>query len=794
MRLCRWFIVYPLAVAVVLAVIGLGGGWWLLRQSLPELAGTLSVAALSAPVTITSDRYAIPVIQAENRLDAVRALGFITARDRLFQMDLLRRKSAGRLSELFGAMTVGADTAARIYGYPHIAQAALAKLPPEHQRYLAAYTEGVNSFIGQAKALPFEFTLLNYRPEPWQASDSLLVALGMSEMLTAWAETEERMLSVMTQTLPAEVVAFLTPDTDRFTDSLYPKPSWRPAQAVPTAALEKLLLPAAPPAQADATLVREFVRGSNAWAVSGTKTADGRAILANDMHLDLSVPNIWYRAELKYGNTHSVGVVLPGTPVFVAGSNGHIAWGNTNLTGDFLDLVSLEINPANPGQYKVGDHWQDFSHKQERIIIKDAPAKDLDVQMTVWGPVTVKPLLGKPVAIHWTALEADNLGLGLLDLEPTATLPDALAVVNAIGGPQLNVLLADDQGHIAWTLMGKIPRRIGMDGSVSRSWADGKVGWDGYVNPQELPRVTDPAQGFLVSANDRRLGKDYPYIIGHQFAPGNRAYRISERLGQMQETNEWALFNLQGDTEMALYGFYQQLALGLLSPATVRQHPELQELRDYLMAWDGRADTDSLGFALLQQFRKQLVKTVLTPFLSACKSADNNFSYSWLYVDTPLQALLKQKSPALLPDPTHYKNWDDFIIGQLQDSAQRLKTQAKTSQLAGLTWGKINKTRLLHPIFGAVPIIGDWLNMPEQPLAGCGGCVRANGPGFGASERLVVSPSHLDDGILQMPGGQSAHPLSANYRDQQAFWVQGLPLPLLAGTVQHTLVLSNRPQ
>ncbi|WP_019866940.1 penicillin acylase family protein [Methylovulum miyakonense] len=793
MRLLRWLAFYPPLFALALALTGIGGGWWVLRQSLPTLAGEISISPLSAPVTITSDRHAIPVIHAENRLDAIRALGFVTARDRLFQMDLLRRKSAGRLSEIFGALTVNVDTAARIYGYTLIAKTALSKLPAGHQHYLSAYAEGVNSFIKQAQALPFEFTVLGYRPEAWQASDSLLVMLGMSEMLTAWADGEERMLSVMEKALPAEVMAFLTPDTDRYTDSLYgAHPSWRPAQDIPKAALANILAQtAASPQQPQAKMTshREFVAGSNAWAVSGKKTQDGRAILANDMHLNLSVPNIWYRAELIYGNVHNVGVVLPGTPVFVAGSNAHIAWGNTNLTGDFLDLVSLEINPNNPGQYKTNGHWQNFTHRQETIAVKNAPSTQLDVKTTRWGPVAAETLLGKPVAIHWTALDPETANTGWLDLEQTGSLASALDVVNHIGGPQLNVLLADDQGHIAWTITGKIPNRTGMDGSVSRSWADGKAGWDGYVDEHQLPREIDPAEGFLVSANDRRLGKNFPHIIGHQFVPGFRAYRITQQLKHLQETHEWSLFNLQLDTDMGVHGFYQQLALQALNPATIAKQPELQEIRDYLLAWNGRADADSLGFALLQEFRDQLADTVFAPFLAACKTADKNFSYAWLYADTPLQALLAAKIPQLLPDTAHFRSWDEFILAQLKFSAQHLKAIRPGTKLADLTWGKFNKSHFMHPIFGSIPLLGDLLNMPETELSGCGGCVRATGPSFGASERMVVSPAHLDEGILHMPGGQSAHPLSPNYRDQQAYWVQGRAMPLLAGATQQTLVL-----
>jgi len=793
MPVLRRFFFYSVIVCVSLVIIGMGAGFLILQSSLPQLDGEQVLNKLSAPVTVTSDGHGIPVITADNHSDAARALGYITARDRLFQMDMMRRKNAGRLAEIFGQIAVKSDVTTRTYGFYRIAKTVAGELPQEHRRILEAYAEGVNNYLDNTKTLTFEFTVLNYQPEPWQAEDSILVALGMFDTLTAWAEQEERMLSVMEKNLPAEMVAFLTPDTDPFTESLAgTNESLRPAALpIPVAAFEKALVKRPPDIQqsADAVQLRDFVIGSNAWVVSGSKTHDGRAILANDMHLGISVPVIWYRCEMKYGTTHVAGVTLPGTPLFIAGSNNHIAWGGTNLNGDFLDLVSLDINPENPDEYRVGNNWQRFEHVTESIMVKDAKPQQVDVKRSIWGPVGTQPLLDKPVAIHWTALDHEAVNIALIDLEQTETLEQAVNIVNHTGGPQLNFLLADNSGHIAWTIMGKIPKRYGSDGAVSRSWADGTIGWDGYVDAKSLPREINPADGVLVSANDRRQSKQYPYVIGRQFANGYRAYRITQQLKQMQEINEWSMFQLQLDTESEFYAFYQQLALNVLSPKSIDQQPELRELREYLLAWNGRADKDSLGFALLVEFRKLLMKNVFTPFLAACRNADNNFQYSWFYSDTPLQAMLKAKPPQLLPDPVNYRDWDAFILGQLTQSAQQLRAKYPDIALSGLTWGRVNTAQYKHPFSGTIPLLSRLLDMPEDELAGCGHCVRVANPGFGVSERLVVSPAHLDEGILHMPGGQSAHPLSPYYRDQFSYWVQGLPIDLLAGKPKHKLIL-----
>jgi penicillin amidase len=210
-------------------------------------------------------------------------------------------------------------------------------------------------------------------------------------------------------------------------------------------------------------------------------------------------------------------------------------------------------------------------------------------------------------------------------------------------------------------------------------------------------------------------------------------------------------------------------------------------LRDYLLAWNGKADTESLGFALLVQFRQQLAKSVFTPFLTAAKQADKDFEYSWTYIDMPLQTLLTEKPISLIPD-SHYADWNAFILRQLTESAAQLKAKYPDKPLAELTWGNVNKAKVKHPFSGTVPLLGWLLDMPENELSGCAACVRVTGAAFGASERMVVSPAHLDEGILHIPAGQSAHPLSPYYRDQQAYWVQGLPLALLTGTSQHSLV------
>ena len=784
------FVMYLLSI-ILLVVVGVGIFLIMkLRASLPVRDGERQVEGLDFPVTITSDRFGIPTITAQTRRDAALALGYVTARDRLFQMDLLRRRAAGRLSEIFGKAAIETDKRQRVIGFNRVASKIVAQLPNEQKQSLAAYTAGVNAFIQQMGTAPLEFLLLRYRPEPWKAEDSILVALNMFQMLS-FSDDEERMVSIMEKSLPPEVVAFLTPDTDSYTQVLVGgSDSHRPIQPIPVEALASIRRDPKQDGVRAAKLVQptDFDVGSNNWAVDGSKTVDGRVIVANDIHIGLSVPNLWYRASLRYGNVKTAGIVLPGVPATIIGSNGHVAWGLTNISGDFLDLVQLEINPENPDEYKTPSGWRRFEVVDEQINIKGGKHVIHPVKLTIWGPVSQTSLMGKPVAIHATAQQPDAVDVGLLEMNEAKTLEDGLDVMNHFGAPPLNAVVADVNGRIGWTYCGRIPLRKGFDGSTTKSWADGHIGWDGYIPPSELPRLIAPPEGFLATANNRTLGKNYPYTIGHNFANSYRAYRISQRLNAMERVTEQDMFQLQLDTRCDFYEFYQQLALSVLTEGVIADDLHLSDAHKHIAAWDGKAEVDSVAFGLLVRFRKVLAEDVFEPFLALCQEADGNFLYTWRNMDVPLQMLLTEKIAETLPDPEHYQDWEGFIVSKLEQSVEQLCSEYNCKSLDRLTWGKIHRPRISHPL-GFIPVLGRFLNMPENPLPGSDSCVRSSR----ASDRMVVSPGHDADGILHIPCGQSGHPLSKNYKDQHDYWVRGESLPFLSGRTTHTLRLEPNP-
>lgn len=779
-------------VGIVLLVVISAIGLWtavIMWNSLPLLDGIVALPGLTSSVSVTTDEYGVPTIEASSRTDAFRVLGYVMARDRLFQMDLLRRGSAGQLAEIIGETVLSADKRQRVLGFNRAAHTTLTRLPRDQRDVLEAFAQGVNAFLSQTSVLPFEFYLLGYRPEPWQTEDCLLVTLAMFQALSL-SDEDERMRTVMTQALPAEVAAFLTPDSDPYTEAVLHGTAPDELQlSIPVDALLAARRPFAPEPGRHSEVVRlkEAAIGSNGWVVNGAKTENGKAILANDMHWDMGIPNIWYRVRLRYAGVEMVGIAIPGIPVVIAGANSRVAWGLTNIEGDFVDLVRLELNPHDRNEYKTPNGWRRFDIRREVIKVKGELDVVVDCRDTIWGPVADQPVLGHPVAVRWTALDPDAIDIGLLYMDRVQGVSDAIDVVNHASGPPNNVLLADVDGHIGWTYTGKIPIRRGFDGAVSVSWADGQKGWAGYIAANDLPRIIDPPSGFIVSANQRMLD-NYPHIIGHSFVNGYRAYRIVERLQDMRSVRETHLFHLQLDTKSEFYEFYRRIARDILTDDVVRERPSLAPLRRAIDAWNGHADTDSLGYGLLVQFRKVLAKSVFTRFLVPCFEQDQSFAYGG-NVETPLRALLITQVPGLSPVEDRYHDWRSFLIEALERSAQELQEKYSVSSLAELTWGRMNHVKITHPLSHALPGLGYLLNMPEVDQPGCGQCVRVMSRRVSASERLVVSPGHLEDGILHMPGGQSGHPFSPHYRDQQPAWSEGIPLPFSASSSRHAMTL-----
>jgi penicillin G amidase len=791
-----------LASVLSLLVLGAAGaGVWFyfqLRASLPQLDGAATVPGLTAPVTIERDALGVPTVRGRTRADVARALGFVHAQDRFFQMDLLRRHGAGELAELLGQSALEHDKTVRVYEFRARARAVLATLAPDERALLGAYTDGVNAGLHSLRAKPFEYLVLHTDPQPWKPEDSLLVLYAMTLDLQD-AGHYERSLTTLRDTYGQSALNFFaplsTPDDaalDGSTASLAPVPSARVIN------LRQL----ARNSPAPAALREDFVfTGSNAFALSGAHTANGAALLANDMHLALRVPNIWYRASLVWldpatsnltpdtsgAQRRITGVTLPGAPVIVAGSNGRIAWGFTNAYADTSDLVSVDLAMGTDTLYQTQHGLAKIDTHEETIFVKGSAPVTLDVSWTEWGPIIGQDDSRRPLALRWAAHEPAAANLTLMQLETARTAAEALAIAHRAGIPAQNLLVADADGAIGWTIAGRLPKRVGFDGRLPVSWTYGDRYWDGLLAPDDVPQILAPASGRLWSANQRMIGDDAFTKIGDGgYAPPYRAAQIRDDLAALEHATPRDLLAIQLDDRALFLARWQKLLLATLTPEAVAEKSSRADLLRLARQWEGRASTDSVSYRLVRAFRLQVAQLVFTPIFAPCVDAYPDFEYNRFNLEPPLWALLTQKPPQLL-NPK-FLRWDDLLLAAADAVMDDLQRQGVPPEQA--TWGRRNTAHIQHPFSRFLPgPLARFLDLPADELPGDADMPRVQGPQFGASERFVVSPGHEDEGIFEMPGGQSGHPLSPFYRAGHEAWVHGDPTPFLPGKTEHTLVL-----
>jgi penicillin amidase len=793
---------------VLLALAAALGGWWLrgqVRASLPVLDGQQRLAGLTAPVTVTRDELGIPTIRGRSRVDVARATGFVHAQDRFFQMDLSRRRSAGELSALVGARALEADREIRLHRFRAEAQRALELLQPADRALVDAYTAGVNEGLGSLAAAPFEYLMLRQTPQPWRPEDSLLVVLAMFVTLQD------------SNVLPREMFDFLSPlgtgwDTPivggAFTMPAIPGPEIYNLRA-------KRSGRATTPRQArprELSLwdlgvgIGEWglddggdraALGSNNWAVAGRLSASGSAMVANDMHLGIRVPNTWYRASLEWPDPAGgaeprrlIGITLPGVPALVTGSNTHVAWGFTNTYGDWNDIVLLEIDPADPQRYRTPDGWKTFERFDETIEVAGADAQRVAVRWTIWGPVLPPDHRGRARAYHWVAHSAERLATSISPLEDARTLEEAFANVNGLGTPGQNFVAADRSGRIGWSVYGAIPNRVGHDGRLPVSWADGSRGWQGWLEPAAYPRVIDPPSGRIWTANARVVDGEMLARLGYgSWEVGSRARIIRDRLMAQERFTEADLFDIQLDVQATFLERWRTLLLATLTPAAVAGDPERAALRAIVAnSWTGTAAPDSAAYRLTRAFRDHVSERVFSFVLAECYDTDPAFDYGTERKrEGPLWELVTTK-PMHLLDP-QYAAWDALLLDMVDTLIDNVM-RGREGGLETRIWSEANITAYRHPLSAAVPFLGLLLDMPRDDVPGDLYTPRVASGAVGASERMVVAPGREAEGIMQMPTGQSGHPRSPFYGNSHPAWVAGRATPFLPGATVHTLTLT----
>ena len=774
-------------------------GTWIYSQidsALPVLEGKRTLLGLSDTAVVERDKQGIVTIKAKKRNDIAVATGFIHAQERFFQMDLLRRNSAGELASLFGEKALPHDKEIRRHRFRERARVIVSQLPAKDLALLKAYTRGVNQGISNLKSPPFEYLLLQHEPVSWQEEDTILTVLSMYMDLQYAAGDRERTLGNIKNTLGEDVFKFLNPqgsiwdaaiDGSQLSSGVMPTRAWPSASSAQAA-----LITSEVSTLGENKYQGEEFPGSNNWAVSGDISKTGSAIVANDMHLGIRVPNTWFRAGFQYESDDNesikvTGLTLPGTPNIIAGSNGNIAWGFTNSYGDWSDIIILDTN-EDQSQYLTPTGYKDFTQHKQIIAVKDQDAREIIVKETIWGPVIGSNSNNQLLAYRWVAHDVQAVNLHHTQLELAKDVDDAFFIASKSGIPAQNLMVGDKAGNIGWTIMGPIPKKSSQFGETPTHWADGINHWQGYLNSDQYPKIKNPENNRLWTANTRVVGGEMLEKIGNGgYALGARAKQIRDNLIAIDRFSEQDLLNVALDDRAIFLTRWQTFLLEkVLTPQAIAKHPHWQAVKETITTDNLCACVDSVAYRLVNNFRLTLRNDVFSVINENLSQADKSYSFRTIrhQVETPLWQMINEEPENFLWLPED--NWPKVFEAALTST---LTDMTENQTLAKATWGQQNTSTIQHPLSNAVPFIGRWLDMPPIPLPGDSYMPRVQGKGFGASERMVVSPGHEESGILHMPTSQSGHPWSPYYGLGHDDWVKGNPSPFLPGETKYTLTL-----
>lgn len=784
-----------LAVGSLLVIAALAV-YLTLRRSLPQLDGEIAAPKLQAAATIERDAHGTPTIRGTSRRDVAFATGYAHGQDRFFQMDLMRRAAAGELAELLGKPVLELDEKHRIHAFRRLASQIVQDSEAVDRALLDAYTDGVNFALESANAKQWEYTLLRTEPAPWRAEDTVLVAFSMYLDLNDSSGGDEMARARLREVLPRALYDFLHPLGTEW-DAPMAGHKW---QAAPIPGADVFDLRSSTPRSAALNVPRSaapldevpFV-GSNSWAVAGRHAKDNAALLANDMHLRLRLPHVWYRARLVVESGTQplrdlVGVTLPGVPMLIAGSNGHIAWGYTNSYGDWSDIVIVEPDPQDPQRYLTDTGSEPFVNRDETIAIRGGGPAFLVVQSTRWGPIVDHDAAGRPLALRWTAHDPRATNLHMIDFETATNVEEGLAVANRSGGPVQNVVVADTTGRIGWSLMGQVPVRAPYDTTLPHSWREPGGGWTGWRTPEEYPRLVDPASGRLWTANARTIDTEtwLAFLGDGGYDLGARAAQIRDDLLALPTASAADMRSIQLDDRALFLTRWRDLLLELLDERALSEHPLRAQARHIIEHWSGRAAADDAGYRIVRAARLQVRKDVFESLTALARQRfpESKFTPSAQF-EAPLWQLVTQRPEHLL-DP-RFDSWQAALLGSLDSALADLGKKCR--DLQSCTWGEGNVLHMRHPLSAALPFASQWLDMSAQPMPGDAQMPRVQGEAFGASQRLVVSPGREAEGSLQVPGGPVDHPLSPFYGAGHDDWVRGEPTPLLPGPAKHALTL-----
>ena len=795
------FVLYAFLALILLVVLAAAAGvLWLrgaAKAALPQLDGEIHLSsAVSAPVTVRRDGHGVPHIEAATQEDLFTAQGYITAQDRLWQMDLYRRHAGGELAEILGGSLVAHDKAQRVLGFRKAAQRIYAHLSASEKSGLEAYARGVNLFIAQhGDRLPPEFELLHYAPRQWTGEDSILIGTMMINDLDSHWDTK-----LVRDRINAKLGKL--PNAAKLESDLYPVGSWR--DRPPTGEVIDMTKPQpAPQSSKDdddesttAALGVHDLRqtlglpdcnacgiGSNNWVIAGTHTASGKPLLSNDMHLGITVPNIWYMADLKAPGYHAAGVTLPGMPYVIEGHNEHVAWGFTALYADVQDLYIEKLDGK--GNYRALDGtWKPLQVTRETIHVRGSGDVTLDVQETAHGPL-LNPILKnetRPIALKWTLYDAALNSLPIYAMNTAANSNEFSAALQQWCWPTQNVVYADNAGHVAYHAIGKAPVRPA--GLISTAIHGGQNEWSGYIPFDQLPNSVDPPSGFLATANANVTTDKSPYKLTLEWADPYRAERIYKLLQGRDKLTPADMLAVQTD----IYSEVDQEIAHRFAYAldhSAQNDKRLKQAADLLRSWDGKMTTDSAAASVVTKARDALWPLILEP-----KLGDLAADYRWAERSFAQEEIVMHGEADWIPKG--YKTWDDV----LSEAVRRgLKNSNAPADLSKWTYGSWHVIDIEHPLHPFLLWITNVAGTGALPLSGGGTTVKQVGKAFGPSQRFTMDWSSIDGSTENISLGESGNPYSEYFRDQWKDYYGGTTFALpfteaaVAANTRHTLQL-----
>lgn len=771
-----WIILVLLVIVGALAAYA----FYAAESALPQIDGQSQVQGLNAPVTVTRDGHGVPTIEAASPQDLFFAQGYVTAQDRLWQMDIMRRVGSGELSEIFGEDTLKLDREQRILGLRAAARQSIAMASPRDQGFFNAYARGVNAYIERSrKHLPIEFRILRYTPKPWTPEDSVVIANQMVKDLNYHyfydALAREKILAKLGPELASDLFVNRSwhdrPPTVMRADLSQPDANSDNSDedddddSPDNAVTHSSRPPAGRP---------EFqpVNGSNDWVISGAHTVTGKPLLSNDMHLGHQMPNLWYEAHLRSGAFDVAGVTLPGLPYVIVGHNQRIAWGFTNVGPTVTDVYIENFNKQ--GAYETPSGWVQPEQRTEVIHVKGKGDVTLDVKITRHGPIITDLFAGetRSLALRWTLYE--GLRIPFFDVDASQNWEEFKKAFSQLDAPGQNVVYADVDGNIGYHATGKVPIRAAGDGSLPVSGADNAHEWTSYIPFDKLPNIYNPPSGIIATANGRITPDDYSNSISMEWEAPWRTARIYHVLESGKQFSTADMLALQTDIESEADLFAAERLVYAVDHAA-KPSARARQAADLIRGWDGRMLAASAAPTITEKSLQALRRMLLEPKLGSAPAdpakAEEVLSwetYHWEMSSVWLENILLHHPKRWLPQP--YPNYDELLAAAVESAVNDAQAP---KDLSSWQWGAVNAVHIQHPVLGKIPVLRHWSGPGVRKQSGSGYTVKAVTAHHGPSERFTADLADLDHSTLNLVTGEAGNFLSPYYMDQWEAWYQG---------------------